>query len=405
MLNIEYYRPSLSDADSLFELEKLCFPSPWHLDEIHALLQRDPVLYTIAAFVEGSVIGYLSATFSEPGVLHIISLCVHPDHRRKGIAGNLMGSAVYWGRHMEAGKVVLEVREENHAAQEFYRSLSFSPRKILPDFYSKGSNGVFLEKQVLPLRDTLNASIHLDNRLNSIPRIGVVLGSGLGWVTEPFGNGQSIPFSEIPGMAGEAVEGHGHMLRTSSDGNIVFVMGRRHHYQGYTGREITLLPAALASIGVGTWVLTSSAGAADPAYEVGDAMIFTDHINFSGCIPDSPEHYIGGCVYSRSLQKLAEEAVKSSHKGVFACVSGPAYETAAEVDLIRRSGASAVSMSTAQEALVLRSLGCRVMAMALITNATESGDSVCHDEVLTAQDTVRRKQEGSLVHLLERLST
>ncbi len=404
MINTEYYRPSMSDADSLFELEKLCFPCPWDLDEIHALLQRDPILYTIAAFVEGQAIAYISATFSEPGVLHIISLCVHPDHRRRGIAGDLMGSAVYWGRHMEAEKVVLEVREGNYPAREFYRRLCFAPRKFLPDFYSKGIDGVFLEKQVLPLQDTLNASLFLDNRLNGVPSIGVVLGSGLGWATEPFGKGQSIPFSEIPGMAGEAVEGHGHMLRTSSDGRIVFVMGRRHHYQGYTGREITLLPAALASIGVGTWVLTSSAGAADPAYKVGDAMIFTDHVNFSGCIPDPPEHYIGDSVYSKSLQKVAENIVNSCHKGVFACVSGPAYETAAEVDLIRESGASAVSMSTAQEALVLRSLGCRVLAMALITNATESGDSVCHDEVLTAQETVRRKQEGSLVQLLERLS-
>ncbi len=404
MTNVEYYRPSLSDADSLFELEQLCFPSPWDIDEIKALLQRDPILYTIAAFDDERAIAYISATFSEPGVLHIISLCVHPDHRREGIAKNLMGSTVYWGRHMEAEKVVLEVREGNLPAREFYRNLCFSPRKLLPDFYSKGVNGVFLEKQLLPLQDTLNTSLYLDNRLRIVPRIGVVLGSGLGWATEPFGNGQTIPFSDIPGMAGEAVEGHGHMLRTSSDGKIVFVMGRRHHYQGYSGSEITLLPAALASIGVGTWVLTSSAGAADPAYKVGDAMIFTDHINFSGCIPDPPEHYIGGSIYSNSLQKVAENTLESSHKGVFACVSGPAYETAAEVDLIRESGASAVSMSTAQEAMVLRSLGCRVMAMALITNATESGDSVCHDEVLTAQDTVRRKQEVSLVRLLERLS-
>ncbi|MCK5132134.1 MAG: GNAT family N-acetyltransferase [Candidatus Sabulitectum sp.] len=404
MKTTEYYRPSRSDAASLFELEQLCFPRPWDLAEIQALIQRDPVLYTIAAFVDGCAIGYISATFSEPGTLHVISLCVHPEYRRRGIAGDLLGSALYWGRHMEAERVVLEVREKNVSAGEFYSSLDFSVQRTLPDFYGEGINGVFMEKPLKPLLHTLNTLLYLYNRLKTIPQVGVILGSGLGWATEPFGNGQSIPFSDIPGMSGEAVEGHSHTLRTSADGRIVFVMGRRHHYQGYSGREITLLPAALAALGVGTWVLTSSAGAVDPAYSVGDAMIFTDHINFSGCIPDSSDCFIGNNVYSPSLQRTAEQYMNNCHKGVFACVSGPAYETAAEVELIRESGASAVSMSTAQEALALRSMGCRVLAMALITNAAESGDSVCHDEVLSAQETVRKKQERSIIQLLERLS-
>ncbi len=404
MNTTEYYRPALNDADSLFELEQLCFPRPWDLAEIQALIQKDPVLCTIGAFVDGRAIGYISATFSEPGTLHVISLCVHPECRRRGIAGELLGSVLYWGRHMEAGRVVLEVREENASAREFYRSQAFSAQRILRGFYGEGKNGVFMEKPLEPLLHTLNTSLYLYNRLKTIPQTGVILGSGLGWATEPFGKGQSIPFSDIPGMQGEAVEGHGYTLRTSADGRIVFIMGRRHHYQGYSGREITLLPASLAALGVGTWVLTSSAGAVDPAYAVGDAMIFTDHINFSGCIPDSPEHFIGNRVYSPSLQRTAERCVNNCHRGVFACVSGPAYETAAEVALIRESGASAVSMSTAQEALVLRSMGCRVLAMALITNAVEGGDSVCHDEVLSAQATVRKKQENSIIQLLERLS-
>lgn len=401
---IECYRPSRSDADSMFKLEQLCFPAPWDLEEIQALTQRDPILYTLGAFAGDSAIGYISATFSEPGTLHIISLCVHPEYRRRGIAGDLLGSALYWGRHMEAEKVVLEAREKNFPALDFYRSFVFSTEKDLPDFYGEGASGVFLEKPLEPLLHTLNTSLYLHSKLKVIPRVGVILGSGLGWATESFGNGQTIPFADIPGMKGEAVQGHKHMVRTSEDGRVVFVMGRRHHYQGYSGREITLLPSALAALGVGTWVLTSSAGAVDPSYAVGDAMIFTDHVNFSGCIPDSPEHFAGFNVYSLSLQKEAEECLSDYHKGVFACVSGPAYETAAEVALIQSSGASAVSMSTVQEALALKSLGCRVLAMALITNATDSGDSVCHQEVLSAQETVKRKQEGSIVHLLERLS-
>lgn len=400
---IEYYRPSAGDVESLFKLEKLCFPSPWDKEEIKALVQSEPLLYTLGAFDKGKAVGYISGTISKKGTLHIISLCVHPDYRRRGIAVSLCSHTVHWGRHMDACKVVLEVREENSAARQLYRGLSFSEKGILQNFYGENSHGVLLEKTVEPFGHSLNTSLFLYNRLKTTPRIGVILGSGLGWVTQPFGSGQSIPFSEIPGMAGEAVEGHSLTLQTSENGEIVFVMGRRHLYQGYSGREIALLPSALAALGVGTWVLTSSAGAVDTSYKVGDAMVFTDHINFSGCIPDLPGHCIAGDVYSDSLQAVAKRCMTGSHTGVFACVSGPAYETAAEVELIRNCGASAVSMSTVQEALALRSLGCRVLAMALITNATDSGDSVCHDEVLSAQETVRAKQEGSLVRLLEGL--
>jgi len=403
MSAVEYYRPSAGDVESLFKLEKLCFPSPWEIEEIRALVQTDLLLCTFAAFADGEAVGYISATFSSPKTLHIISLCVHPDYRRRGIASSLCSHAVYWGRHMGACKAVLEVRQGNSAARELYSGLRFYENGTLQDFYGENSHGVLLEKAVEPFRHSLDTSLFLYDRLRTIPRIGVILGSGLGWVTQPFGSGQSVPFSEIPGMAGEAVEGHSHTLQTSENGDIVFVMGRRHRYQGYSGREIVLLPSALAALGVGTWVLTSSAGAVDTSYRVGDAMVFTDHINFSGCIPDLPAHSITGGVYSGSLQAVAKRQMTGAHSGVFACVSGPAYETAAEVELIRKCGASAVSMSTVQEALALRSMGCRVLAMALITNATDSGDSVCHDEVLSAQETVRAKQEGSLVKLLRGL--
>ncbi len=85
----------------------------------------------------------------------------------------------------------------------------------------------------------------------------------------------SIPFPDIPGMAGDAVQGHAQKLQTSEDGSVVFIMGRRHHYQGYSGGEIALLPSSLAALGVDRWLLTSSAGAVDPDYSVGDVMIST----------------------------------------------------------------------------------------------------------------------------------
>ena len=403
MKSIEYYRPSADDAEALLAVEQLSFPAPWSIEELRALLYTDPIVFTLGAFLESEIVGYVSATFSEPGVLHIISVCVHPKHRRDGIASNFLDYAIHWGMHLKAEKIVLEVRETNKAAQAFYVSCGFSDTECLPNFYPD-EDGLKMQKQLLPFTHSIATSLYLANKLHTIPEVGVILGSGLGWVTETFGVGQSISFSDIPGMAGEAVVGHKYKLQTSADGKILFVMGRRHHYQGYSGREITLLPSALAAIGVGKWVLTSSAGAVVPEYSVGDSMLFTDHINFSGVIPDLPDNFIGSEVYSPSLIKMCEGSLKSNHKGVFACVSGPAYETEAEVSLIRNSGANAVSMSTAPEALALKSLGCRVLALALITNAVESGESVCHEEVLSAQETVKRKQENSLVNLLSRLA-
>lgn len=400
---MEYRRPELRHAEGLFKLEKECFPSPWDMGEIEGLIRRDLSLYTLAAFQDDEPVGYVAATFSEPGVLHVISIGVVPRLRKRGIAGNLLSCALQWGRHLEASRVILEVREGNLPAIDFYTSRGFAKTGTIANFYGQGINGIFMEKPVEPVEGTLDVLLFLNSRLRRKPRVGVVLGSGLGWVTEPFGTGLAIPFADIPGMAGKAVKGHAQTLQTSADGEIVFIMGRRHHYQGYSGREITLLPAALASLGVDRWLLTSSAGAVDPSYRVGDAMIFTDHFNFSGCVPDPPLSPIGDSVYSPALQRLAAGEMDDSRKGVFACVSGPAYETAAEVDYIRQAGCSAVSMSTAQEAMTLRSLGCSVLALALITNAVENGESVCHEEVLTAQDTLRKRQGKALVRLVERL--
>jgi len=402
---IEYRRPEPRHAKDLFQLERRCFPSPWDMGEIQGLIRRDLSLYTLGAFLGDEPVGYVSATFSEPRALHVISICVSPDLRNRGIAGNLLSCALQWGRHLEADRVMLEVREGNVPAINFYSGFGFRNTGTIADFYGSGINGIFMEKPLEPIPGTLDTMLFLNSRFARKPRVGVVLGSGLGWATEPFGSGLSIPFGDIPGMAGNAVEGHAQTLATSEDGDVVFIMGRRHHYQGFSGREITLLPSALAALGVDRWLLTSSAGAVDESFSVGDAMIFTDHLNFSGCIPDPPLRDIGDTVYSSTLQELASEVIEDSLKGVFACVSGPAYETAAEVDFIRKAGCRAVSMSTAQEALALRSLGCSVLALALITNEVKSGESVCHEEVLSAQDTLRKRQETSLVRIIERLKS
>jgi purine-nucleoside phosphorylase len=340
-----------------------------------------------------------------PGpAVHVISICVAPDRRNQGIGESLLGSAVHWGRVNGATAAFLEVREENQSARGFYFQRGFKAVERLADFYGEGLDGVFMQRRLQPLPGFRETIGFLARRLNDVPRLGVVLGSGLGWLADRFGKGAAIPYSSIPGMSGDAVAGHSLELRTSSDGSIAFLMGRRHHYQGYTGDGITLLPGALAALGVGSWLLTSSAGGLDPTYEVGDAMVFADHINYSGCVPHQPDCPIGHNIYSPSLSRLAQGVMPGVHRGIFACVSGPAYETECEVEMLRGSGASAVSMSTAQEAMVLRALGCRVLAVALITNAVKGGDTVNHEEVLSAQQLISQKQGEALACLIRGLS-
>ncbi|PIE53616.1 hypothetical protein CSA37_00160 [Candidatus Fermentibacteria bacterium] len=404
MSKVEYYRPDETHIDDIYRIEQECFPEPWDIEEIASLITVAPGLYTLAAFIRCKPAGYISATFSAPKELHIISLGVKPEYRRRGIASDLLSCAVQWGRHMGALKVLLEVREYNEDAIAFYRACGFNSSGFLNNFYGDRQNGLSMELETDSINGTLDTVLYLNGVLPAAPVLGVILGSGLGWVTEPFGEGFSIPFENIPGMSGGAVKGHAHRMHLSSDGRIVFVMGRRHHYQGYEGRDIVLLPAALACLGVDRWLLTSSSGAVDPGYRTGDAMVFTNHVNYSGCIPDPPLFPTGHDIYSDSFRKMVREEMPECRSGIFACVSGPAYETAAEVALIRSNGCSAVSMSTAQEAMALRALGCRVSAISLITNAVESGESVCHEEVLSAQQILREKQETGLINLVERLS-
>ncbi len=363
MNQIEYGRPDERHLEDLFQLEKTSFASPWDMDEIRALVRRSLSLFTLAAFCRGKPVGYISAAFSEPGVLHVISLCTGIDFRRRGVAGHLLSCALQWGKHMEARRVVLEVREGNAAAIGFYERWGFSARGTIENFYGRGIHGIYMERSLKPVKGTLESLLFLNSRLSKGPKLGVVLGSGLGWVTElrvRYEHSLS-GHTRNGGRCGSGPRPEAADQRRRLGG---FIMGRRHHYQGYSGGEIALLPSSLAALGVDRWLLTSSAGAVDPDYSVGDVMIFDDHINFSGCIPEPPLKPVGAGVYSRELGRIAEETLGSPRRGVFACVSGPAYETAAEVGLIRRTGGSAVSMSTAQEALALRALGCRVLALA-----------------------------------------
>ncbi len=232
------------------------------------------------------------------------------------------------------------------------------------------------------------------------PQLGLVLGSGLGAVVDlldaaprlriPYGDIPEVPVSGVAGHAGELVAG-------MVGGRPVLVLsGRVHAYEGYTHREVTILLRAAFQVGLRTVVLTNAAGGLNPAFEPGELMLVTDHINLSGDNPlfgpniDAlgPRFPALTDAYDPDLADRARAAAQRAavhlHEGVYVMLPGPNYETRAELRMLRGLGADAVGMSTVLEVIVARHAGVRVLALLLITNKAtpdvEIGAS--HNEVI-----------------------
>lgn len=232
------------------------------------------------------------------------------------------------------------------------------------------------------------------------PRLGFVLGSGLGGIVDlldPDGR-QAIPYHAIPNVPGTAVAGHaGEVVVGRSGGRPVLVLsGRAHPYEGYSHREATLLLRACISLGLQTLVLTNAAGGLNPDYEAGDLMLIRDTINLSGDNPllgpnldrFGPRFPPMTDALDPALRVRARDAAARAgialREGVYVMLSGPNYETRAEMRMLRGLGADAVGMSTVHELIVARHAGVRVLGFSLITNkATEDVETgATHEEVI-----------------------
>jgi len=250
-----------------------------------------------------------------------------------------------------------------------------------------------------------NAAAVIQSRTTLKPAIGLVLGSGLGEVANTIENRLVIPYSELPGWPLSTVPGHsGQLVIGHLEGKpVVAQQGRAHFYEGYTPQQVTFPIRVMHRLGVHTVILTNAAGGLNRSYRVGDLMLISDHINFVGMAGNNPligpnEDAFGprfpGMVqtYDRELRQLARRVANEAgimlHEGVYVCLSGPNYETPAEIRMLRVLGGDAVGMSTVHEVLVARHAGMRVMAYSGITN--ECIDSVdteletSHEEVLDA---------------------
>lgn len=237
------------------------------------------------------------------------------------------------------------------------------------------------------------------------PTIGLVLGSGLGTLAYTLENRVVIPYTEIPGWPQSTVHGHhGNLVIGELEGQVVAAQqGRAHYYEGYTMQEVTFPIRVMHFLGIETVILTNAAGGINPSYRVGELMLIEDHINLPGMVGANPlmgpndeelgERFVGlAQAYDRRLRDVAQDVARQHdiplHSGVYCAVSGPSFETPAEIRMLRIIGADTVGMSTVHEVLVARHMGMRVMACSGVTNeaidAVDSEFETNHEEVLEA---------------------
>lgn len=241
------------------------------------------------------------------------------------------------------------------------------------------------------------------------PIVGLVLGSGLGGLADTLVDRVVIPYSEIPGWPQSTVVGHsGQLVIGYLEGKLVLAQqGRAHFYEGYTLEQVTFPIRIMHFLGIQKVILTNAAGGVNKAYRTGDLMLLNDHINFVGMVGNNPlmgpnDEHIGprflGMAHTydapmrNAAKKIAEAEQITLHEGVYACLSGPNFETPAEIRMLRAIGADAVGMSTVHEALVARHAGMSVMACSGITNecidVTDAPTETNHEEVLDAGKTI-----------------
>ncbi len=224
------------------------------------------------------------------------------------------------------------------------------------------------------------------------PQLGIVLGSGFHHVLKEMDVERKVPYAKLPGFPPVGVSGHAGELVLGRLGgvSVVVLSGRAHFYEGHTMERVTFPVRVLAAFGVRDLLLTNAAGGINPRFRPGDFMALTDHINFMGTNPlRGGAHFVDMTrVYDTKLNSVLDRAARSCgtklHKGVYAAVCGPSYETPAEVRALRRLGADAVGMSTVPEAVVARQCGLNVAAVSCITNAAAGlgAAKLSHAEVL-----------------------
>jgi len=265
-----------------------------------------------------------------------------------------------------------------------------------------------------------HAAQMIRSRIKLQPTVAIVLGSGLGAFADDLAEASSISYSEIPGFAQATVEGHAGRLVIGKAGEvpIAAMQGRFHFYEGYSLEEVTFPIRVLKLLGVHTLILTNAAGSLNTEFTPGSLMIISDHINLLGANPlTGPNDERFGprfpdltTTYAPELQNMVIEEAKAMdldmRRGVYASLTGPSYETPAEIHMVRTLGGDAVGMSTVPEAIVARHMDMRVIGISCITNlaAGVSNRPVDHSQVISTGERVRKQFTELLRRVVARLA-
>jgi len=256
------------------------------------------------------------------------------------------------------------------------------------------------------------------------PRIGLVLGSGLGGFADSLTDATRVPYADIPSFPQSTAIGHagrlivGNVIGKASSVAVAAMQGRVHLYEGYSAQEVTFPIRVFGRMGVRAVILTNAAGGINLSYSQGALVLIRDHINLQGTNPlAGPNDDRFGVrfpdmtqAYSRAYREIARaEAQKLGiplHEGVYAGLLGPSYETPAEIEYLRRIGADLVGMSTVAEVIAARHMGISVLAISCVTNmaAGTLDQPLSHAEVMETGERVKTTFESLLRAVLPRLA-
>lgn len=262
------------------------------------------------------------------------------------------------------------------------------------------------------------------SKIDARPQVGLILGTGLGGLADSVEKPTRIPYKELPDWPLSTVQGHaGQLVIGRLEGQSVLVMqGRIHYYEGYSMQQVTMPVRVMQRMGIQILIVTNAAGAINPDFIPGDVMLITDNLNLAGMSGLNP--LIGPNLdefgprfpdmsqsYDRNLCDLARKVARNNHltlrEGVYAGLSGPSFESPADLRFLRTAGSDAVGMSTVPEVIVARHGGTRVLGFSGISNkANLDGDTITsHEEVLQAGSIITPKLEtliGGVLRSLQR---
>lgn len=256
------------------------------------------------------------------------------------------------------------------------------------------------------------------------PKIGLVLGSGLSALADDMDAADVIPYGELPHWPQSTVPGHSGRLVIGrlAGHDVVIMQGRAHYYEGYSLAQITLPVRVMHLLGVETYIVTNAAGGVNPAFDAGDLMLITDHINFMGMAGNSPLRgpnldQFGTRFpdmtfpYDPALQDVARAAAAAVgltlREGTYTWLAGPNFESPAEIRFLHAIGSDAVGMSTVPSVIVARHAGLRVLGISTITNVAphhpRPDHQTTHEEVMETGNIVVPRLKALLQEILRRL--